>query len=387
MLPLLATMVPVGALTARYSTVVPTHISELMPVFLNPHLNAEWNDRMSSQTFLNCPVHGKIVHQKYSLPWPLKSRELVMACTHSFHKTAVTSTCHSADSALAPVTAEAVRMEILESNWRFEAVSGERTRIYLDLTISEKFAVGIPSFVTRFVQDNSLKESVNNFLKATKRLALPPDPSYVAWARTRQQARDALARARLVVHDMDDSPGGGVPSASVVALLVLGLGVAVGAARRHLQQRRPVSQRPSSPRTPLKWPLRSFKLRSFKWDLAFSQSMLRVLRQRRSARRASRELRRVRHRLSRMSLKVPTSTTKLGCDAIGLAPSRVCSLSQGIDRLCIDQCGLDYDRYATKSTDEILCVADEMVAESLLTGKRSLSANELAPSRRKPVTQ
>ena len=35
---------------------------------------------VSSQTLLNSVEHGQLVHQTYKLPWPLKSRELLMHC-------------------------------------------------------------------------------------------------------------------------------------------------------------------------------------------------------------------------------------------------------------------------------------------------------------------
>ena len=135
-----ALAITTGALKAQYITTVNQHISEFMPVFQNPHLNGEWNSRMSNQRFLRCPVNGQVVHQQYSLPWPLKPRELLMSCTSAVlhREQAVVSTCHSAHSDLVPVTDEAVRMEIKESNWRLTALPRGRTRILVDLTISEQ---------------------------------------------------------------------------------------------------------------------------------------------------------------------------------------------------------------------------------------------------------
>ena len=103
---------------------------------------------VSSQTLLNSVEHGQLVHQTYKLPWPLKSRELLMHCDNriSHREFSVTATCRSAESASVPVTSDAVRMEILESKWVFEAIPGNgrmKTRITVYILISDRFAVGI----------------------------------------------------------------------------------------------------------------------------------------------------------------------------------------------------------------------------------------------------
>lgn len=103
---------------------------------------------MSTQTMLHDRAHGEIVHQTYSLPWPLKPRELLMKCTNSFQHREYTmvATCRSVESDALPITSAAVRMEILESQWRFEALPGNgriKTRVHVYILISERFAVGI----------------------------------------------------------------------------------------------------------------------------------------------------------------------------------------------------------------------------------------------------
>ena len=52
---------PPGTLRASYTTSFPEHISELMPVYLDPSKNFEWNHRMHSQTLHRSAEHGDIV--------------------------------------------------------------------------------------------------------------------------------------------------------------------------------------------------------------------------------------------------------------------------------------------------------------------------------------
>ena len=103
---------------------------------------------VSTQSLVYSADIGDMVHQTYKLPWPLKSRELLMHCENKvLHREfAVTAKCHSAISDVVPVTGDAVRMEILESQWRFEALpAGGRmkTKITVYILISDRFAVGV----------------------------------------------------------------------------------------------------------------------------------------------------------------------------------------------------------------------------------------------------
>ena len=219
MLPLVA--VCLSALKTSYETTVPEHISDLMPLYLDPHLNREWNQRMSTQQFVHSREHGgDLVHQTYRLPWPLKTRELVMHCIHDIKRSSnsVTATCHSVDTSAVPQTPDNVRMEILESKWTFTALANGKTNIKTHILISEEFSVGVPSFVIKFVQDNSLKESVKEFLKAARRLRLPPHPTFIAWRRSREQARLAASKANIETPSAYHSAHGAWGAATHAAL-------------------------------------------------------------------------------------------------------------------------------------------------------------------------
>ncbi|KOO31304.1 lipid-binding start [Chrysochromulina tobinii] len=150
------------------------HISEFMSLFLDPTLNREWNQRMSSQHVVQDALHGEIVHQTYGLPWPLKSRELLMRCTNDVARgtQSVTARCASVHTDRVPISSERVRMEIIGSMWKFDSLPLERTRITVELAISENFTVGVPSFIVDYVQKHSLTESMRNFERATTRLHL-----------------------------------------------------------------------------------------------------------------------------------------------------------------------------------------------------------------------
>lgn len=143
---------------------------------------------MSTQTFHYDSRHGDIVHQTYSLPWPLKPRELLMRCSNEISRSeqTVSAKCNSVHTEKVPITPKAVRMEVLESTWKFESLEHDRTHITVELAISEKFAVGVPSFIIDYVQKHSLKESVKNFASAAKRLRLPADKNFVGWRRERE---------------------------------------------------------------------------------------------------------------------------------------------------------------------------------------------------------
>ena len=56
-------------LKASYSTVVDTHISSLMTLYLAPELTQEWSSRLDSQQTISTREYGDIVLQSYSLPW------------------------------------------------------------------------------------------------------------------------------------------------------------------------------------------------------------------------------------------------------------------------------------------------------------------------------
>ena len=103
---------------------------------------------MSTQVLLNSPALGELVHQTYKLPWPLKQRELLMHCSNeiSHRHATITATCHSAETPLVPITNDAVRMEIVESSWKFESIPGNgkmKTKISVYILISDKFAIGM----------------------------------------------------------------------------------------------------------------------------------------------------------------------------------------------------------------------------------------------------
>ena len=187
-----------AALHAQYETVMPEHISDLMMVYLEPSYNREWNQRMGSQEFVHDARYGDIVHQTYGLPWPLKTRELLMHCTHQVVRSSyrLEATCASVHSDAAPITEEMVRMEILQSKWRFEALpNGAGTKVATEIWVEERFSVGIPSVLVGFVQNSALKESVTQFRKAVQRLKLPPHRDFVQWRR-QQAAASGESRAQ-----------------------------------------------------------------------------------------------------------------------------------------------------------------------------------------------
>ena len=147
----LSLLLPAAAfstLRATFSQSFTEHVSELMPVYLDATKNPEWNSRMASQQVLNTADVGDVVHQKYRLPWPLKPRELLMKCENAISQRehTVTVTCRSVESVEVPVSDSVVRMEILESQWRFRALPGNgriKTRVDVYILISDKFAVGM----------------------------------------------------------------------------------------------------------------------------------------------------------------------------------------------------------------------------------------------------
>ena len=95
-------------------------------------------------------------------------------------------TCRSVQSDLLPVTKSAIRMDILQSRWTFEALPCGKTRIRTEMLIEEKFAIGVPSVLITFVQNTALKESVVQFAKAVRR-------SWLAGSSKQKQAVTAKA--------------------------------------------------------------------------------------------------------------------------------------------------------------------------------------------------
>ena len=76
----------------------------------------------------------------------------------------------------------------------------------------------------KFVQDHSLKESVTQFVKACRRLKLPPLAEYAGWKRTRQQRLSALAAAKLTpVDEAEDGSSFSNNSSSALIRLALSL--------------------------------------------------------------------------------------------------------------------------------------------------------------------
>jgi hypothetical protein len=102
-------------------------------------------------------------------------------------------TCRSVQSDLLPVTKSAVRMDILQSRWIFEALPCGKTRIRTEMLIEEKFSVGVPSVLVTFVQNTALKESVVQFAKAVRRMQLGRHPAFVHWGSTPPELPASLA--------------------------------------------------------------------------------------------------------------------------------------------------------------------------------------------------
>jgi hypothetical protein len=144
-----------GLLRATHQAVLPYHISALMSLYMNADLNAEWNDRLWKQAFVESPEHGRLVHQTYKLPWPLKPRDMLMECHHHVDAAAysVSTKCNSRETVAVPIKLDVVRMEIVESLMHFEALpGGDATRVTSTVIVNERFAVGVPTLVTKYVQ-------------------------------------------------------------------------------------------------------------------------------------------------------------------------------------------------------------------------------------------
>ena len=106
-------------LCAAHAVPLPALTAPIRPLTCcrSPTLNREWNQRMSSQHVVQDALHGEIVHQTYGLPWPLKSRELLMRCTNDVARgtQSVTARCASVHTDRVPISSERVRMEIIGS--------------------------------------------------------------------------------------------------------------------------------------------------------------------------------------------------------------------------------------------------------------------------------
>ena len=57
-----------------YTTVVDTHVSDIMPVFLSDDHNKEWSPSLMDHKILHTKEFGDVAWQQYKLPWPLHRR-------------------------------------------------------------------------------------------------------------------------------------------------------------------------------------------------------------------------------------------------------------------------------------------------------------------------
>lgn len=186
-------------LRSTYEVTIDRHISELMPLFLSESLSHEWNPRLKSATFHDTKELGRLVHQEYSLPWPLATRDMLMRCstTISQRETRVQMSCGSVQHAVAPVGSSTVRMTLSETAWDIVAMPGDRTRIWLSIAVPQAMAVGVPKFVVNYCQRSMLRDSLANLLGAVDRLQLPHHASFIAWRRTRAEASAARTVAAV----------------------------------------------------------------------------------------------------------------------------------------------------------------------------------------------
>lgn len=186
-------------LRSTYELTIDRHISELMPLFLSESLSHEWNPRLKSATFHDTKELGRLVHQEYSMPWPLATRDMLMRCSTSIsqRETRVKMSCGSVQHAVAPVRSGTVRMELSETAWDIVSMPGDRTRIWLSIAVPQAMAVGVPKFVVNYCQRSMLRDSVSNLLGAVDRLQLPHHASFIAWRRTRAEASRAQTVAAV----------------------------------------------------------------------------------------------------------------------------------------------------------------------------------------------
>lgn len=180
-----------------YTTVVDTHVSDIMPVFLSDDHNKEWSPSLMDHKILHTKEFGDVAWQQYKLPWPLAPRDCLLTCKREFNHRHhfLTSECHSVEHPMAPVTSDVVRLTLESTAWKIEALPGDRTRLSLTLAAPASDAKGVPAFVLKYIQRSSLKDSVRNLLEAVERLNLPPHEGFLRWQRTRAAAAAAASTA------------------------------------------------------------------------------------------------------------------------------------------------------------------------------------------------
>ena len=228
-----ALLVPATAATAdqdiavSYSTVVDTHVSDIMTVFMSDDLNKEWSPTLESHRQIYTPA-GAFAHQTYKLPWPLMPRDVLLSCERSINnrEAVLTSECHSVASDAAPVRDGVVRLWLSRTAWRVEALPDDRTRLSLSLAMPLSNTEGIPKFVYSYCQKRMLKDSVAQLMAAVRRLELPPHEGFVKWRRSRAAAAAAMRRVPPRLHSSASSllawAGEQTPSAlaAIVGVLV-----------------------------------------------------------------------------------------------------------------------------------------------------------------------
>ena len=191
-----------GSIGATYSTIVDRHISDIMTVWNSDELTYEWTPTLHSIAQKHTRDMGELSHQQYTLPWPLAPRDMLLRCDRkvSARDARVTSECTSVVNEAVPERKGVVRMTLEKTAWQLEAVDGDRTRLTLTLVVPAAMAVGVPSFVVKYCQKSSLKDSIANLMAAVDRLQLPPHASYVGWRRTRAEAQAARASISATGH-------------------------------------------------------------------------------------------------------------------------------------------------------------------------------------------
>lgn len=184
-------------LRTSYEEVVHRHISTIMPLFLADELTHEWNSRLKSMKFLHTREFGRLVHQEYTMPWPLAPRDLLMQCkrTTLHRETRLLSTCRSVTHDAAPSRPGVVRMELADSEWDLVALPGDRTRVKLSMAVTPEMAVGMPKFVVNYAQRSMLRDSISSIMTAVDRLQMPPHDSFISWRRDRAAVALALAQS------------------------------------------------------------------------------------------------------------------------------------------------------------------------------------------------
>lgn len=184
-------------LKASYDVVIDRHASDILALFLADELNREWSPNLVAERSVWTREHGPLSHQTFRLPWPLAHRDVLLHCERriSHSDTSLVSTCRSVDHPAAPATDATVRLTLSRTEWRIEALPGERTRLSLDIEIPSSQAVGVPKWVVQYCQRSSLRDSVNQLLSAVDHLQLPPHQTFVRWRRSRAEAAAAAPMA------------------------------------------------------------------------------------------------------------------------------------------------------------------------------------------------